>query len=298
MKTLVVITGPTGVGKTDLSIRIAETFQTEIISCDSRQLFKEMTIGTAVPTQEELSRVPHHFIQTHSVHDYYNAAQFEVDVLAKLDDLFESKQLVVMTGGSMMYIDAVCKGIDDLPTVTPVVRNGLLKQYEEEGIDNIMQELKEHDPVYYTQVDLNNHKRVIHAVEIIRMTGGPYSELRTNTVKNRPFNIIKICVNREREEVYDRINRRVLMMIDQGLEAEARSLYDYKDLPALNTVGYREFFNYFGGEKDLDYAIERVQANSRKYARKQLTWFRRDKAYEWFHPDEQEQIVDFIKSQL
>ncbi|QZE14811.1 tRNA (adenosine(37)-N6)-dimethylallyltransferase MiaA [Halosquirtibacter laminarini] len=294
MKTLVVITGPTGVGKTELSIRIAEKYDTDIISCDSRQLFKEMAIGTAVPSDEELKRVKHHFIQTHSIHNYYNAAQFEVDVLDKLETLFKEKEIVVMTGGSMMYIDAVCKGIDDLPTVTPEIRNGLIAQYENEGIENIKQELLENDPIYYNQVDLNNNKRILHAVEIIRMTGVTYSSLRTNTIKERPFQIVKICINREREEVYDRINRRVLLMVEDGLEQEAKKLFSYRELPALNTVGYKEFFNYFSGEKDLDHAIERVQANTRKYARKQLTWFRRDKSYEWFHPSEEEKIVHYI----
>lgn len=298
MKTLVVITGPTGVGKTDLSIRIAEKFNTDIISCDSRQIFKEMAVGTAVPSEEELKRVQHHFIQTLSIHDYYSAAKFEEDALGKLDELFKTKDLVVMTGGSMMYIDAVCKGIDDLPTVTPEIRNALLEQYKKEGIENIKQELKDKDPVYYDQVDLNNNKRILHAVEIIRMTGGPYSILRTNTVKKRPFKIVKICINREREEVYDRINKRVLIMVEEGLEAEARSVYPFKDLPSLNTVGYKEFFNYFDGEKDLAYAIERVQANTRKYARKQLTWFRRDKDYQWFHPSQEKEIIEYITKEI
>ena len=294
MKTLIVWLGPTGVGKTDLSIRLARHFHTSILSCDSRQIYKEMRIGTAVPSDEQLATVPHYFIQTLSVRDYYNSWQFEVDALAKIRELFESQKVVLMTGGSMLYIDAVCKGIDDIPTIAPELRAELTEIYEREGIEAIRLMLKELDPVFYEQVDLNNGKRVLHAVEVCRMAGVPYSSLRTNTPKDRGFRIIRIGLNREREELYGRIDQRVDLMLEEGLEDEARQLWPLRHLNALNTVGYKELFDYFEGKTDYAEAVRLIKRNSRRYARKQLSWFRRDDDIRWFHPDDYEGIVEAI----
>lgn len=236
-KTLVVLLGPTGVGKTDLSITLAKRFETSIISCDSRQIYKEMTIGTAVPEKEQLAAVLHFFIQAISVEEYYNSWQFEQQALAKAEELFCKKEVVLMTGGSMMYIDAVCKGIDDIPTISSEVRDELTAKYETEGLESIRRMLKELDPVFYEVVDLNNAKRVLHAVEVCVMAGKPYSSLRTDTAKDRGFNIIKIGLERDKEELYDRINRRVDKMLQDGLEEEAGKLYHLHRLNALNTVG-------------------------------------------------------------
>ena len=298
MKTLLVLLGPTGVGKTDLSIGIAKAFGTEIISCDSRQIYKEMRIGTAVPSSGQLAAVRHHFIQMISVHDYYNSWQFEVQALERIRELFQEKEVVLMTGGSMLYIDAVCKGIDDIPTVTPEIRDALYMQFETEGLAPILAELKEADPVHYEEVDRNNYKRVIHAVEICRMTGKPYSSFRTNIKKERPFRIIKVGLNRDRDELCDRINQRVDLMMSEGLLEEARRAYPFRHLNSLNTVGYKELFNYFSGEWTLDLAVEKIKRNSRGYARKQMTWFKRDPEITWFHPDETEAIFTHLSQQI
>lgn len=295
-KTLIVLLGPTGVGKTDLSIEIAKYFGTSIISCDSRQIYKEMYIGTAVPASEQLAAVPHYFIQTLSVEDYYNSWQFEVQALEKIHELFESRDVVVMAGGSMMYIDAVCKGIDDIPTITPELREELMKVYEERGLEYMQELLKELDPVFYEQVDLSNAKRVIHAVEVCRMAGVPYSSLRTNTPKDRGFDIVRIGLNRGKEELYERIDRRVDQMLADGLEAEARSLLPLRRLNALNTVGYKELFDYFEGVTDREEAIRLIKRNSRRYARKQLSWFRRDEDIRWFHPEARQDIFEYLFS--
>lgn len=296
MNSLVVLLGPTGVGKTELSLRIAKHFGSPIISSDSRQLYKDLPIGTAAPTPEQMARVKHYMVGTLNLTDYYSASNFEEDVISLLQILHQTIPTVVMTGGSMMYIDAVCKGIDDIPTVTPEIRDAIYAQFEREGLDNILQELKASDPVHYEEVDRMNYKRVIHAVEICRMTGKPYSSFRTNSKKERPFKIIKIGLTRDREELYNRINLRVDQMMLDGMLEEARKVYPYRHLNSLNTVGYKELFQYFDGEWPLNLAIEKIKRNSRVYARKQMTWFKRDKEIKWFHPEEEEHIVNFIEN--
>ena len=280
-KKLIILLGPTGVGKTELSLQMAEELGTEIISCDSRQMYREMKIGTAAPTEEELKRVPHHFIGHLSIHDYYSCGRFEIDALAKCNELFQSHDTVIMTGGSMLYIDAVCKGIDDIPNIDEELRQSLLERYQNEGIENIRQELKILDPDYYKIVDLQNHKRIIHALEVCIQSGKPYSSFRSESVKKRPFTIEKIGLNRPREVLYDRINKRVDIMMENGLLEEAKNLYPFKGLNALNTVGYKELFNYFDGIWTLDFAIQMIKQNSRRYAKKQLTWFNRDSEITW-----------------
>jgi tRNA dimethylallyltransferase len=260
---------------------MAEELETEIISCDSRQMYREMKIGTAAPTEEELKRVPHHFIGHLSIHDYYSCGRFEIDALAKCNELFQKHDTVIMTGGSMLYIDAVCKGIDDIPNIDEELRQSLLERYQNEGIENIRQELKILDPDYYKIVDLQNHKRIIHALEVCIQSGKTYSSFRSETKKERPFIIEKIGLNRPREILYNRINERVDIMMKNGLLEEARNLYPFKGLNALNTVGYKELFNYFDGTWTLDFAIQMIKQNSRRYAKKQLTWFNRDPEIAW-----------------
>jgi tRNA dimethylallyltransferase len=297
-KSLIIILGPTGVGKTDLSINIAHYFHTEIISSDSRQIYKEMSIGTAVPDEQSLGIIPHHFIRSHSIHDYFNASKFEIEVLERLESLFQKSDIVIMTGGSGMYIDALCKGIDDLPEVDVELRKTLMRRLIEEGIESLKNELKYLDPAYYNNVDLNNPKRILHALEICHMTERPFSSFRTNQSKKRPFNIIKIGLNCDREILYRRINLRVDKMFEQGLENEALKLYPFRHLNSLNTVGYRELFDYFEGKFSIEQAREKVKANSRKYARKQLTWFRRDPSVTWFSPEMKDEIIEFLKCKL
>lgn len=298
MNSLVILLGPTGVGKTELSLRIAEHFGSPIISSDSRQLYKDLPIGTAAPTPEQMARVKHYMVGTLNLTDYYSASNFEEDVISLLNTLHQTTPTVVMTGGSMMYIDAVCKGIDDIPTVTPEIREAIYAQFEREGLEPILAELKEADPIHYDEVDRMNYKRVIHAVEICRMTGKPYSSFRTNIKKERPFKIIKIGLTRDRDELCDRINRRVDQMMADGLLEEARKVYPYRHLNSLNTVGYKELFNYFDGEWPLDFAIEKIRRNSRVYARKQMTWFKRDEEIEWFHPEDETEILNSIEKKL
>ncbi|MDP4271109.1 MAG: tRNA (adenosine(37)-N6)-dimethylallyltransferase MiaA [Bacteroidota bacterium] len=297
-KTLIVLLGTTGVGKTELSLRIAQRFKAEIISSDSRQLYKEMLIGTAAPTPAQLNRVKHHFVGELALTDYYSAAQFENDVIHFLEDYYQEHDIALMTGGSMMYIDAVCKGIDDLPTIDETLRKEIIRLYETEGLEPIKKQLKELDPVYYNQVDLMNPKRVIHALEICLMTGKPYSSLRTNTKKKRPFNIIKIGLTRDREELYERINMRVDEMMKDGLLREAEKLYPFKGYNSLNTVGYKELFSYIEGELRLEEAIEKIKRNTRVYSRKQMTWFKRDPEIVWFHPEDEIEIEEFIDRNL
>lgn len=292
--TLIVLIGPTGVGKTELSLRLAEYFHTCIVSCDSRQLYADLKIGTAAPTEPQLARVPHHFIGTLQLTDYYSAAQYESEAIDLLNRLFETHSTVILTGGSMMYVDAICKGIDDIPTVDAETRQLMLQKYEQEGLEHLCAELKLLDPEYYKIVDLKNPKRVIHALEICYMTGKTYTSFRTQQKKERPFHIIKIGLKREREELYERINLRVDQMMEEGLEEEARNVYPYRHLNALNTVGYKELFKYFDGEWTLPFAVEKIKQNSRIYSRKQMTWFKRDEEIHWFHPDEEAEILQTI----
>ncbi len=296
--TLIVLIGPTGIGKTDLSLNIAEHYNTEIISADSRQLYADLKIGTAAPTPEQLARVKHHFVGTLQLTDYYSAAQYEAEVMKKLDELFKRHNVIVLTGGSMMYVDAVCKGIDDIPTVDEETRKTLMQHYENVGLERLCAELKILDPEYYDIVDKKNPKRVIHALEICYMTGQTYTSFRTSQTKERPFNIIKVGLRREREELYERINKRVDIMMEDGLLEEAKSVYQYKNLNSLNTVGYKEMFKYLDGEWELPFAIEKIKQNSRIYSRKQVTWFKRDTDITWFHPDDTDNIMSFIEERL
>ena len=296
MKTLIVLIGPTGVGKTELSLRLAEHYQTCIVSADSRQLYADLKIGTAAPTPEQLQRVKHYLVGTLQLTDYYSAAQYEAEVLKLLETLFTEQDTVLLTGGSMMYVDAVCKGIDDIPTVDAETRQVMLHKYETEGLERLCAELKLLDPEYYKIVDLKNPKRVIHALEICYMTGKTYTSFRTQQKKERPFRIIKIGLTRDREELYDRINRRVEIMIEDGLEEEARKVYPYRALNSLNTVGYKEMFKYLDGEWTLPFAIEKIQQNSRIYSRKQMTWFKRDEEIKWFHPEQETEILAYLHS--
>ena len=298
MKTLVVLLGPTGVGKTTLSLALAERLGSPILSADSRQLYSEIPIGTAAPTKEEQQRVKHYFIGTHQLTDYYSAAQYEIDVMNLTEELFKTHETLLLTGGSMMYIDAVCKGIDDIPTVDDITRRTLLNRYETEGLEPLVSELRLLDPEYYNIVDLKNPKRVIHALEICYMTGRTYTSFRTQTTKVRPFRIIKIGLQRDREDLYERINCRVDQMVKDGLVAEARRVYPYRHLNSLNTVGYKELFAHFDGACTLEFAIEKIKQNSRIYSRKQMTWFRRDEDIHWFHPDEEKAIMEYVTSCL
>ncbi len=297
-KTLLVVQGPTGIGKSNLSIHLAKHFQTEIISADSRQLFKELSIGTAVPTPEELKQVPHHLIHSHSIFEDYNASRFETEAIGLINQLFNKLDVLVMTGGSMLYVDAVCKGIDFQPDVDPVIRKKLMLDLEEKGIEHLRFQLKQLDETYYQQVDLKNPKRLIRALEVCLMTGKPYSSFRTETTKKRPFRILKIGLNMDREQLYNRINQRVDHMMHTGLENEAKSIYPHKHLNSLNTVGYKELFAYFDEEISREKAIVLIKRNTRHYARKQLTWLRKDEAIHWFEPGQQTEIIDFIEKNL
>lgn len=297
MNTLVVLLGPTGVGKTEMALQIAEHLQSPIINADSRQLFAEIPIGTAAPTKEQQERVKHYFVGTLHLTDYYSAAKYEEDVLQLLNQLFNQQQMALLSGGSMMYIDAVCQGIDDIPTVDEATRRLLKRKLETEGLDALVAELKVLDPEHYKIVDLHNPRRVIHALEICHMTGNTYTSYRKNTKKIRPFNIVKIGLNRPREEMYERINNRVLEMMNQGLIEEAKAVYPQKGLNALNTVGYKELFAYFDGDISLDDAILKIQSNTRQYMRKQVTWFKRDNQIKWFSPTNIEEIINYIDDQ-
>lgn len=295
---LIVLVGPTGVGKTELSLNIAEAYNSPIISADSRQLYSDLKIGTAAPTAEQMKRVKHYFVGTLQLTDYYSAAQYEMEVVKVLDGLFQEKNTILLTGGSMMYVDAVCKGIDDIPTVDNDTREMMMEKYEKQGLEQLCNELKLLDPEYYSIVDLKNPKRVIHALEICYMTGKTYTSFRTGNKKERPFNIIKIGLSREREELYERINKRVDIMIEEGLIDEVKSVYEHKNLNSLNTVGYKEIIKYLDGEWDLQFAIEKIKQNSRIYSRKQMTWFKRDEEIKWFHPDNVKEIMEYINYRI
>lgn len=292
------IIGPTGVGKTELSLQLAEFFRTSILNADSRQLYRDIPIGTAAPTIEEMQRVPHYFVGTLGLQDYYSAAQYETDAITLLDQLFRDRDVVLLSGGSMMYIDAVCHGIDDIPTIDELTRERMRERYEREGLEPLQNELRLLDPEYYQICDIRNPKRVVHALEICYMTGRTYTSFRRNAHKERPFRIIKIGLQREREELYRRIGLRVDQMVEQGLIEEARRVLPFRDCNSLNTVGYKELFRYFDGEWDLDFALEKVKRNTRVYSRKQVTWFKKDGKVAWFHPSAVEEIRLFIKKEL
>ena len=298
MKTLVVVLGPTGVGKTELCLSLAAHLNTPIINADSRQIFQEIPIGTAAPTSKQQQQVKHYFVGNHCIQDYYSASMYEKDVMGLLTELFTQQDVALLTGGSMMYIDAVCNGIDDIPTVNNDIREWMKKRLEEEGLPALVEELHTMDPEHWAIVDKKNPRRVVHALEICHQTGKTYTSFRTNAKKERPFHIIKIGLNRERAELYDRINQRVLQMMDEGLEQEAKSVYPHKDLTALRTVGYKELFAYFDGEIDRQEAIRQIQSHSREYMRKQLTWFKRDPNIKWFHPDNIKEIIKYVDSCL
>ena len=295
-KTLIIITGPTGIGKTTTGIALARHLNTEIVSADSRQIFKELTIGTAVPSKIELKAVKHHFIHSHSIHNNYNASKFETEMMALLNELFQRFNNIVMVGGSMLYINAICKGIDTMPDADPEIRQSLKNQLKTEGIESLRLQLRKLDPEYYSKVDLKNPARIIHALEICLMTGKTYSSFRSNPQKERPFNILKIGLNCDREKLHNRINKRVDNMVIAGLEDEARQVYQLKHLNALNTVGYREWFDFFDGNTTREKAIELIKRNSRRYARKQLTWFRNDPEMNWFEPRQTNEIIKFVES--
>ncbi|MEE1317034.1 MAG: tRNA (adenosine(37)-N6)-dimethylallyltransferase MiaA [Prevotella sp.] len=305
---LIVILGPTAVGKTELTLSIAEELGCPILNCDSRQIYRGMRIGTAAPTEEQLERAKHYFVGQLSLNDYYSAAKYEQDVLQLTSELYKKHDTLILSGGSMMYIDAVCNGIDDIPTVTEEVRTHLAQRLQNEGPDILLEELRLVDPEHYDNVDRKNTKRVVHALEIFYTTGKPYSSFLTRKAlrssedarkrPKRPFRILKIGLNRPREELFERINTRVDNMINSGLLHEAMSLMPYRHENALNTVGYKEMFNVLDGIWELPMAIERMKKNTRVYAKKQLTWFMHDKSISWFHPDQHKEVMDFIRKNL
>jgi len=293
-KTLIVLTGPTAVGKTAVSLDIAKHFGIPVINADSRQIFKELIIGTARPTETEMQEVRHYFVGTLSIDDYYSASLYEQQVLELLDKEFQSHDYALLSGGSMMYIDAVCDGIDDIPTIDDNTRALMKQRLKEEGLEALVEELKRLDPEYYEIVDRQNPRRVVHALEICVMTGKTYTSFRKRSKKERPFRIIKIGLDRPREELYNRINARVDKMMSDGLLDEVKALYPEKELNALNTVGYKELFDYLDGRWPLKEAVERIKGNTRRYARKQLTWYKKDEQIRWFHPDDKHSIINFI----
>ena len=286
MKVLLLIVGPTGVGKTELALRVAERYGCPIVSCDSRQIFREIPIGTAAPTADEQQRVKHYFIGERSIEEAYNAGQYERDALKLLDALFAEHDVVVMTGGSMLYADAVCKGLDDLPSVPSSVRADVQREYESRGLTWLQSEVQRLDPVYWDEVDRQNPARLAHCVELCRVTGKPYSALRSHTAKERPFRIVKIGLDRPRTQLYARIDERVEQMMAAGLLEEAKAVYPKRALNSLQTVGYKELFAYLDGQYDLERAVELIQQNSRHYAKRQLTWFRRDKEIHWLNAND------------
>lgn len=296
IKRLVVIVGPTGCGKTDLSIRLASYFHAPILSTDSRQFYRGIPIGTAQPTAEELQQAEHHFIASHDLQDEINCGRYEVMALHLLEELFTRHDTVIAVGGSGLYVRALCEGMDDLPEADEALRSELTALLANEGLERLCEELKRLDPVYYAEVDRQNPARVLRAVEVCRQTGKPYSSLRTGKRHDRPFRILKIGVELPRAELYARIDRRVELMIEAGLEAEARAVYPLRALNSLQTVGYKELFSYFDGEISREEAIALIQRNSRRYAKRQLTWFRRDEEVRWFRPDADEAMIKWVES--
>jgi len=290
--TLIVITGPTAVGKTALTIELAQHYGTPVINADSRQIYRELKIGTAAPSDEQQQQARHYFVGTKSIHDYYNASMYEQEVMSLLSE--STTQINLLAGGSMMYIDAVCNGIDDIPTVRDDIREEMKRRYQKEGLEALCADLQRLDPEHYAIVDRQNYRRVIHALEICYQTGKTYTSFRTQAKKERPFRIVKIGLNCERDILYNRINARVDEMMERGLMQEAESLYAFRQLNALNTVGYKELFDYMGGRWSLEEAIERIKGNTRRYARKQLTWFKRDQQVQWFRPDQKDEILKYI----
>lgn len=297
-KTLIVVVGATGSGKTDLSLRLATHFAAPILSTDSRQVYRGIPIGTAQPTAEQLAAVEHHFIASHELDDNFNCGEYEVQALARLEELFHKHDTVIAVGGSGLYIQALCEGMDDLPQADEELRKRLTERLQNEGIESLVADLQRLDPVYYEQVDRCNPSRVLRAVEVCLQTGKPYSSLRTGERRKRNFNIVKVGIDWEREALYDRINRRVDMMIADGLEAEARAVYPLRHLNSLQTVGYREMFDYFDGKISREEAIELIKRNSRRYAKRQMTWFRRDSEISWFSPAEIDEMVVFLENKI
>ena len=295
---LIVLPGPTGVGKSEIAVEIASHFGIQIISADSRQFYREMTIGTAVPEPELLERIKHHFIQFISVREYYSSSLYERAVLGLLPSLFGSNRAAVLTGGSGLYIDAVCRGIDDIPDIDPEIRQKYNEKYKTEGIESLRAALRITDPEYYSRVDLRNHQRIIRALEIFESTGRKYSEFLTSNSVARNFRIIKTGLARDRKELYERINSRVDRMIAKGLEKEARELLGLRGLNPLKSVGYSEMFDYFEGKKSMDEAIDLIKRNSRRYAKRQITWWNRDPEITWFHPDKIRDIIAHIESAM
>lgn len=298
MNTLIVILGPTGIGKTKVAIEVAEHFNIPIINADSRQIFAEIPIGTAAPTREQQTRVKHFFVGNHHISDYYSASMFEADVMTLLNNLFQESHIALMSGGSMMYIDAVCNGIDDIPTIDNNTREIMKKRLEDEGLERLVEELRTLDYDHWKIVDKKNPRRVVHALEICHMTGNTYSSYLRKEIKERPFNIIKIGLTAEREYIYNHINTRVLDMINEGLLNEAKTVYPYRKYNSLNTVGYKELFEYFDGNISLDEAIRKIQSNSRCYCRKQQTWFKRDNTITWFAPHNTKEIINYIENNI
>lgn len=294
-KTLIAIVGPTAVGKTAMAIKLAKQFDTEIISADSRQFYREMSIGTAKPTPDELSQAPHHFINSHSIEEDYSAGDFERDALAKIATLFQTKDVVIMVGGSGLFVRAVCEGLDNLPKALPETRDQLNKRSEEEGIGPLQTYLKEVDPIYYDQVDISNVQRVIRALEVYETTGLPFSSFLQNTKAQRPFNIITIGLNMERATLYERINLRVDLMIKEGLLEEVKALVAYQAKPALMTVGYSEIFDFLEERVSWEAAIDKIKQNSRRYAKRQLTWFKKDQDTRWFDATDKQGILDYLQ---
>lgn len=294
MGSLVVILGPTGVGKTELCLQVAEHLSAPIINADSRQIFAELPIGTAAPTASQQARVKHYFVGSHHLQDYYSASMYEQDVMQLLQGELSKRSVNLLSGGSMMYIDAVCNGIDDIPTIDDATRSHMKQRLEHEGLPALVEELRLIDPEHYAIVDRNNPRRVVHALEICHMTGKTYTSFRKHSIKKRPFKIVKIGLNRPREELYERINKRVLQMIDAGLVDEALAVLPHRELNSLNTVGYKEVFEYLDGLTTLDEAIFKIQSDTRRYMRKQLTWFKRDEQIRWFNPDNIEDILNYI----